>query len=109
MELRTPEPETIEVTDIDLVSDSGAVLSLTLGPDDTTQSTENDTVLYTLSTGEEYEVSYKKIFYARFYTRKVVKPAPVLHPAVPPSAPQQSSAAIDNLQVTPAARTDRPR
>ena len=109
MELRTPEPETIEVTDIDLVSDGGTMLSLTLGPDDITLRTENDRILYTLSTGEEYDVREEKVFYTRRYVRKVVKPAPVLHPAVPPSTARQSYAAIDNLQVTPAEHTGLPR
>lgn len=109
MELRTPEPETIEVTDLYFMFVGGIEFDLTLGPDDLTAHSVSGENLYTLSTGEEYLIMADKILYTCQRKRTVVKPTPALHPAVPPSATRQSSVAIDNLQVIPAAHTGLPR
>lgn len=104
MDLHTPEPETITVTDYDFVSTHGIVLALSLYPEDTISRLDTGNILVTVArVHEEYELQPEHLFYTRRTVRTVsaARPVPTL-PTTPPS-----HAAIDSLQVFPVERSGR--
>lgn len=108
VELRTPDPETIEVLDFDLIFDGGAALELTLNPDDSLRQDGDVLTVEVAATGDIYDIALPKLLYTRKRTRTIA----VAHPepisaGVPPRAILSHLPAIDSLQVLPELHTDR--
>lgn len=108
VELRTADPETIEVLDYDFIFETGVALSLTLRPGDGVVETgDGNTQIELQDTGEIYEIAVQKVLYSRRMARTITVQRPAVSAGVPPRAVSTPQPAIDSLQVLPEPLADR--